>query len=144
MTVAVIGAGNIGPRVARRLAEGGVDVLLAAQDSGHVVLVAKSIGNGVRAVAVSDAVANSDQVVFATWFATTKDLLAEYKAQLAGKIVIDPSNNMAVDESGERQQSQSRRCVCSAAACSACSARRVVCRQGVRHVVRRHARRNSY
>jgi 8-hydroxy-5-deazaflavin:NADPH oxidoreductase len=100
MTVAVIGAGNIGSRVARRLAEGGVDVLLAAQDNGHAKLVAENIGNGVRAVAVSDAVANSDQVVFATWFETTKNLLVEYKAQLAGKIVIDPSNNMAVDESG--------------------------------------------
>jgi predicted dinucleotide-binding enzyme len=96
----VIGAGNLGSRVARRLAEGGVDVLLAAEDSGHAEMVAGSIGNGVRALAVSDAVLNSDQVVFATWFATTKDLLAEYKAQLPGKIVIDPSNNMVVDETG--------------------------------------------
>jgi predicted dinucleotide-binding enzyme len=100
MTVAVIGAGNIGSRVARRLAEGGVDVLLAAQDRGNAESIAGSIGNGVKAVAVSEAVANADQVVFATWFATTKDLLAEHKDQLAGKIVIDPSNNMAVDESG--------------------------------------------
>jgi predicted dinucleotide-binding enzyme len=100
MTVAVIGAGNIGSRVARRLAESGIDVLLAAQDSGHAESIAGSIGNGVKAVAVSDAVANADQVVFATWFATTKDLLVEHKSQLAGKIVIDPSNNVAFDESG--------------------------------------------
>jgi len=100
MTVAVIGAGNIGSRLARRLAEGGVDVLLAAADPGHAESIAQSIGNGVKAVDVSNAVANGDQVIFATWFATTKDLLAEYKPQLVGKIVIDPSNNVAFDESG--------------------------------------------
>jgi predicted dinucleotide-binding enzyme len=100
MTVAVIGAGNVGSRVARRLAQGGVDVLVAAQDRAHAEAIAQSIGNGVKAVDVSDAVADGDQVIFATWFATTKDLLAEYKPQLVGKIVIDPSNNVACDESG--------------------------------------------
>src|SRR5260370_13284283 len=100
MTVAVIGAGNLGSRVARRLAEGGVDILLAAEDRGHAESIAQSIGNGVKAVEASNAVSNGDQVIFATWFATTKDLLAEYRPQLVGKIVIDPSNNMAFDGSG--------------------------------------------
>jgi predicted dinucleotide-binding enzyme len=100
MTVSVIGSGNIGSRVARRLSEGGVDVLLAAEDRGNAESVARSIGNGVKAVDVSDAVAKADQIVFATWFPITKGLLTEYKDQLVGKIVIDPSNNMAVDESG--------------------------------------------
>jgi len=100
MTVAVIGAGNIGSRVARRLAQGGESVLLAANDRANAESIAQSIGNGVKAVDVSDAVANADQVLFATWFATTKDLLAEYQTQLVGKIVIDPSNNTAFDESG--------------------------------------------
>src|SRR5258708_13464602 len=58
------------------------------------------MGNGVKAVEASNAVSKGDQVIFATWFATTKDLLAEYQPQLVGKIVIDPSNNMAFDESG--------------------------------------------
>jgi len=109
MTVAVIGAGNIG--VARRAssrAEGGVDVLLAANDRSNAGTIAQSIGNGVKAVDVSDAVANADQIIFATWFATTKDLLAEYKPQLVGKIVIDPSNNIGFRRVGQRQQSQSR------------------------------------
>ncbi len=100
MTVAVIGAGNIGSRVARRLAEGGVDVVIAAENRGHAESVAQSIGNGVRAVEVAEAVASADQLVFATWFPTTKDLLVQYEPQLVGKIVIDPSNNIAFDESG--------------------------------------------
>ena len=100
MTVSVIGAGKIGSRVARRLAEGGVDVLLAAEDRGHAESVAEAIGHGVKAVDVADAVANGDQIVLATWFPVSRQLLTQYKPQLAGKIVIDPSNNVAFDESG--------------------------------------------
>jgi hypothetical protein len=100
MTVAVIGAGNLGSRVARRLAEGGVDVVLAADNRDHAEAVAQTIGNGVRAADVAEAVASADQLVFATWFPTTKGLLVQYEAQLVGKIVIDPSNNIAPDESG--------------------------------------------
>jgi predicted dinucleotide-binding enzyme len=100
MTVAVIGAGNIGSRVARRLAQGGVDVVLAADNRDHAESVAQSIGNGVRAADVAGAVASADQLVFATWFPTTKDLLVQYEPQLVGKIVIDPSNNIGPDESG--------------------------------------------
>jgi 8-hydroxy-5-deazaflavin:NADPH oxidoreductase len=96
----VIGAGNLGSRVARRLSEGGVEVLLAAADRNNAASVAVSISNGVKAVDVSDAVAIANQVVLATWFTVTKDLLAEYQPQLIGKIVIDPSNNVVFDESG--------------------------------------------
>jgi predicted dinucleotide-binding enzyme len=100
MTVSVIGAGNLGARVARRLAEGGVDVLLAAEDRSHAESIARSLGNRVKAVDVSDAVANGDQIVLATWFSTSKDLLSEYGPQLVGKVVVDPSNNVAFDQSG--------------------------------------------
>jgi predicted dinucleotide-binding enzyme len=100
MTVSVIGTGNLGSRVARRLAEGGVDLLLAAEDRSHAESIARNLGNRVKAVDVSDAVANGDQIILATWFSTTKDLLSEYRPELVGKIVVDPSNNVAFDQSG--------------------------------------------
>lgn len=100
MTVAVIGTGNLGSRVARRLSDGGVEVVVAAEDRSNAASVAESISNEVKAVDVSDAIANADQVVLATWFAVTKDLLVKYQAQLIEKIVIDPSNNVSFDESG--------------------------------------------
>ena len=100
MPVAVIGAGNIGSRVARRLADGGVDVVLAAETLHHAESVAQSIGNGVRAAEVADAGAGADEVVLATWFPTSRELLAQFGPQLAGKVIIDPSNNVAFDESG--------------------------------------------
>ena len=100
MTVAVIGAGNLGSRVAGRLAGGGVDVVVAADHLSSAEAVAQTIGHGVRALDTADAVAIGDEVIFATWFATTKELLGRYGAELVDKIVIDPSNNIAPDDSG--------------------------------------------
>jgi 8-hydroxy-5-deazaflavin:NADPH oxidoreductase len=100
MTVAVIGTGNLGTRVARRLADGGVDVVVAASNVAGAQSAAARAGHGARAADVADAIGSADTVVFATWFATTKELLAQHAAQLSGKIVVDPSNNIALDESG--------------------------------------------
>jgi predicted dinucleotide-binding enzyme len=100
MSVAVIGTGNIGSRVGRRLAEGGVDVVLASSTYASAQEAADKIGNGAKAAEVGDAIAASDIVVFATWFGTTKELLTQYALELAGKTVVDPSNNIAPDGSG--------------------------------------------
>lgn len=100
MAVAVIGTGNIGSRVAHRLAQGGVDVTLAASNLDSAEAVAGKIGNGVTAAGVKEAIAGADTVVFATWFDTTKQLLADNAEALKGKIVVDPSNNVAPDGSG--------------------------------------------
>jgi predicted dinucleotide-binding enzyme len=100
MVVAVIGTGNVGSRVARRLAEGGADVTVAASDLESAQQAAQEIGQGVRAADVKEAIANADLVVFATWFDTTKQLLADNTEALTGKIVADPSNNIAPDGDG--------------------------------------------
>jgi len=100
MAVAVIGTGNIGSRVARRLAEGGEAVVVAASNPESAQEAAQQIGRGVRAADVKDAIANADVVVFATWFDATKQLVADNTDALSGKIVVDPSNNIAPDGDG--------------------------------------------
>ncbi|WP_370104946.1 NADPH-dependent F420 reductase [Streptacidiphilus sp. BW17] len=100
MAVAVIGTGNIGARVAHRLAQGGVDVTVAASNLGSAQAAAEKIGNGVTASGVQDAIAGADTVVLATWFDTAKQLLADNAQALKGKIVVDPSNNIAPDGDG--------------------------------------------
>ncbi|MDF8262627.1 NAD(P)-binding domain-containing protein [Luteipulveratus flavus] len=72
MAVAVIGPGNIGSRVARRLAEGGADVVLASSSLDNAQQKADAIGGDVRAAEVGDAINDADVVVFSTWFDTTK------------------------------------------------------------------------
>lgn len=100
MAVAVIGTGNLGSRVARRLAEGGVEVVVAASDLETARAAAQNIGHEVRAEEAGDAIAQADSVVFATWFGVTEDLIAKHSDALAGRIVIDPSNNVGPDGAG--------------------------------------------
>ncbi|MER5890066.1 NAD(P)-binding domain-containing protein [Streptomyces sp. NPDC001941] len=100
MTTAIIGTGNIGGRLAANLVAGGVDVLLAGRDLGAAQSLAASLGDRATAVAVEDAVARADVLVLAVWFDTTKELLAQYGDQLAGKVLVDPSNPIAPDGDG--------------------------------------------
>jgi predicted dinucleotide-binding enzyme len=86
--------------VARRLAQGGVDVTVAASSLDRAQAVAGEIGQGVMASGVKDVIAGADTVVFATWFDVTKQLLADNAEALQGKIVVDPSNNVAPDAGG--------------------------------------------
>lgn len=97
MSVAVIGTGNIGSRVARRLADGGVDVTVAGSDIARTRQAADTIGHGVKAAEAKDAIAGADVVVLAVWFATLKHIVADNADALADKIVVDPSNNIAAD-----------------------------------------------
>jgi predicted dinucleotide-binding enzyme len=100
MAVAVIGAGSLGSRVARRLAEGGVEVVVATSDLETARDAAEKIGHDVRAEEVGDAIARADSVIFATWFGVTTELIAKYAGALAGRVVIDPSNNVGPDGAG--------------------------------------------
>ncbi|MEU6657614.1 NAD(P)-binding domain-containing protein [Streptomyces sp. NPDC046821] len=102
MSVAVIGTGNIGSRVARRLAQGGVDVTVAAGSLASAQEAAGKIGSGVKAAEAKDAIADADTVVLATWFEVIKQLLADNAEALKGKVVVDPSNNIAPDGDGFR------------------------------------------
>jgi predicted dinucleotide-binding enzyme len=71
MKTAIIGLGNIGSRVARNLVAG-----------------------------VDDALKAADIIVLAIYFDAIKEFIAAHRSALAGKIVVDPSNPIAVDEKG--------------------------------------------
>lgn len=101
MMVSIIGTGNIGGRLARRFASHGVDVTVASHDLAKAQALADEAGEHVSAASVDDAMAKNDMIVFATWFATTKELLEQHRSQLSGKLVVDPSNNISFNDSGE-------------------------------------------
>ncbi len=97
MSVAIIGTGNIGSRLARRFAEGGVDVIIAARTAAHAEQTATTIGHGVGATSIEDAIASADSVVLAVPFPAVMQLITEYRSALDGKVVIDPSNNITFE-----------------------------------------------
>jgi len=101
MTTAIIGTGNIGAAVARHLVAGGESVVLAATDQSHAEALAGELGPLARAASVPDAIAGADAVVFAVWLDTMKELIPQHARLLGGKVVIDPSNPIGFDQSGQ-------------------------------------------
>jgi predicted dinucleotide-binding enzyme len=100
MKTAIIGLGNIGKQVALNLMAGGQRVLVADRGPTTAEDFAKTSEGKARAVSVADAIEQADLILFAVYFDATKGLLAQYRNQLAGKIVVDPSNPIAPDGSG--------------------------------------------
>src|ERR1700756_4147673 len=91
-TVAIIGTGNIGSRLAANFAAGGQDFLLASRDLEDASKIAADLDGHADAVSVDEAVERADVLVFAVWFDSFKQLIAQYGDKLAGKVIIDPTN----------------------------------------------------
>jgi len=92
MTTSVIGLGNIGKSLAQHLVKGGERLILASRDTADAEALARQLGAGTRAAPVATAIAEADTVIFAVWFDTIKELIAEHAKSLSGKVVVDPSN----------------------------------------------------
>jgi hypothetical protein len=101
MTTTIIGVGNLGGAVARHLVAGGESVVLAAKDESNVEALAGELGPLARAASVEDAIAEGDAVVFALWLDTIKELIPRHGRLLEGKVVVDPSNPIGFDDSGQ-------------------------------------------
>jgi 8-hydroxy-5-deazaflavin:NADPH oxidoreductase len=99
-TVAIIGTGNIGSRLAANFAAGGQDFLLAGRDKEAARKLASGLGGHAEVVSIDEAVERADVLVFAVWLDPFKQLIAQYGGRLAGKVIVDPSNPVGPDDSG--------------------------------------------
>ena len=99
-TVAVIGTGNIGSRLAANFAAGGQDFLLAGRDPETARKVAADLDGHAEVVSIDEAVERADVLVFAVWLDIFKQLIAQYGERLAGKVIVDPSNPVGPDGAG--------------------------------------------
>src|SRR5690242_11569194 len=97
---AIVGVGNIGTALARHLSRGGEPLVLAAKDSAHAQARANEIGPLVNVASVEDAIAAADAIVFALWLDAMKEVIPQHARLLEGKIVVDPSNPIGFDGSG--------------------------------------------
>ena len=100
MKTGIVGLGNIGKQVALNLMAGGQSVIVADHGPTKAGDFAKASGGKARAASVAEAIEEAGIIVFAVYFNAIKDLIAEYRGKLAGKIVVDPSNPIAPDGSG--------------------------------------------
>ena len=99
-TVAIIGTGNIGSRLAADWAAGGQDFLLAGRDQEAARKIAAGLDGHAEAMSVSEAVDRADALVVAVWLPDFRQFIAQYGDRLAGKVIIDPSNPVGPDADG--------------------------------------------
>jgi 8-hydroxy-5-deazaflavin:NADPH oxidoreductase len=103
-TVAIIGAGNIGGRLAADFAVGGLDFLLAGRDQDAARKLASDLDGHAEVVSVDKAVELADVLVLAVWFDAFKELISQYGERLARKVIVDPTNPVAPDANGAFQK----------------------------------------
>jgi 8-hydroxy-5-deazaflavin:NADPH oxidoreductase len=101
LTTAIIGVGNLGSTVARRLAAGDESVVLAAADETHARVLADELGPSAGFASVEDAIAGADVVVLAIWLDQSRELLPSQASLLENKVVVDPSNPIGFDDNGQ-------------------------------------------
>ena len=99
-TVAIIGTGNIGGRLAANFAAGGQDFLLADRNQDNARKIAADLGGRAEAVSIDEAVDRAGVLVIALWPDAFRQLIARYGGRLAGKVIVDPSNPVGPDGSG--------------------------------------------
>jgi predicted dinucleotide-binding enzyme len=92
--VAIIGAGNIGGTLARRLAQAGHSVALGVRDPSAADVVELTKDGAIRAITPSDAVAGADAVVIAVPGHAVADVVRGLASAIDGKVVVDASNNI--------------------------------------------------
>src|SRR5690349_21022257 len=100
LKVAVIGLGNIGTAIATNLVKGNRTVIVADRKIEKAKVLSQKLGNLAHPIEISDAIKDADIIVFAVWFNAIKELLNKYARDLAGKIIVDPSNPIARDDKG--------------------------------------------
>jgi predicted dinucleotide-binding enzyme len=99
-TVAIIGTGNIGSRLAANFAAGGQDFLLAGRDVQAARKLASTFGGHAEAASLDEAVERADVLVLAVWLDAFRQLIGQYGGRLAGKVIVDPTNPVGPDGSG--------------------------------------------
>src|ERR1700689_1515891 len=101
MTTAIIGAGGIGSVIARELAAGGETLRLASADHQSARALAARIGPAAVAAADNrDALQGAGAVILALRFTVLKTVIDEISDQLAGKLLVVPSNPITADAQG--------------------------------------------
>jgi len=99
-TVAVIGLGNIGTVVATNLVKANRSVIVADRTFAKASELSNKLGTLAQPKEIIDAVKAADIIVLSIWFDGIKEFFKTYATELAGKIVVDPSNPIAPDENG--------------------------------------------
>lgn len=98
--VAVIGLGNIGTALAANLVKGNRSIILADKTFEKANALSQKLGVLAQPATIADAIKQADIIVLAIYFDPIKAFFKTYATELQGKIIVDPSNPIGLDENG--------------------------------------------
>ena len=100
MRIGIVGAGNVGTGLGRRLATAGHEIVVSfARTDDKVAQAAQAIGGGARPGSPEEAAHHGEVVLLATPWGATPDVVAKLADALAGRVVWDTTNPFAPDMS---------------------------------------------
>ncbi|WP_059020994.1 NAD(P)-binding domain-containing protein [Mycobacterium sp. M26] len=101
MKIGIIGAGNLGTGIGKRLARHGHDIVVSfARSDDKLTEAARIIGGGCRTGKPREAATHADVVIIATPWPVTLPTLADIADVLVDKIVWDTTNPLKPDMTG--------------------------------------------
>lgn len=100
LSIAVIGTGPIGRAAGARWVAAGHDVAFGSRDPKAQASLASAVGSPVSVGTWAEAIAGADVVLLAVAYAGVPDVLKAVADQLVGKILIDATNPMGLDDAG--------------------------------------------
>ena len=96
MEITIIGTGNMARGIGTRAVAGEHDVTLLGTEVAKAQELAGELGGNVEAGEVGDPL-RGEVVVLAVWYPVTLDVVRRYGDQLDGKVVVDISNPIDID-----------------------------------------------
>jgi 8-hydroxy-5-deazaflavin:NADPH oxidoreductase len=98
MKITVIGAGNVGSRLAKLFLLAGHEITIGSREQEKAVEIASKLGDTVKGETYNKAVVSGEVIVITTPWAnnTTLDIIPQL-GDLTGKVVIDCTNPLAPD-----------------------------------------------
>lgn len=101
MNIGIIGAGNVGTGIGKRLAAKGHQILVSfARSQDKLEAAAQAIGGGARSGLPAEAARFGEVVIVALPWGITLEAVQEVAGELAGKVVWDTTNPLKADMSG--------------------------------------------
>lgn len=98
--VAIIGLGSIGSVIANNLSKSNSSFIVSGRNLEQVVITAKRWGSLVEVYDCHKAIELADIIILAIPYAEFIPFMGHYATALEGKIIVDPSNPIALDEQG--------------------------------------------
>jgi 8-hydroxy-5-deazaflavin:NADPH oxidoreductase len=102
MKVAIIGVGNVGGTLAKKLGAKGHSIFLGTRNPNdqEIILLAKEIGSHASVHSANEAAQKAEVVLLATPWGATEQVVKSLKDSIAGKVLIDCTNPLENDLSG--------------------------------------------